>query len=88
MKIEEDKGEFFVRCCRAQLQQLESRLRYSKTDKDTAEKKQRILLDKDLVDFQGKLSTFEVRFPFETRSSWIADRTFLAEDRRAAKFDR
>jgi hypothetical protein len=44
----------------AQLQQLESRLRYSKTDKDTAEKKQRILIEKDLVDFQAKLVTYEV----------------------------
>jgi hypothetical protein len=50
-----------------QLQQLESRLRYSKTDKDTAEKKQRILVDKDLVDFQTKLSAYEVSF-FELRS--------------------
>ncbi|CAF1161690.1 unnamed protein product [Adineta steineri] len=44
---------------RAQLQQLESRLRYSKTDKDTAEKKQRILLEKDLIDFQAKLKDFD-----------------------------
>ncbi len=46
----------------AQLQQLESRLRYSKTDKDAAEKKQRILIEKDLVDFQAKLNEFEVCF--------------------------
>ncbi len=44
----------------AQLQQLESRLRYSKTDKDAAEKKQRILMEKDLVDFQAKLAEFDV----------------------------
>jgi hypothetical protein len=41
---------------------LESRLRYSKTDKDTAEKKQRILMEKDLVDFQAKLAEFEVSY--------------------------
>lgn len=51
-----------VRLFRAQLQQLESRLRYSKTDKDTAEKKQRILIEKDLVDFQAKLATFDVSY--------------------------
>ena len=45
----------------AQLQQLESRLRYSKTDKETAEKKQRILMEKDLVEFQGKSTAFEPR---------------------------
>ncbi len=45
---------------RAQLQQLESRLRYSRTDKETAEKKQKILIDKDLVDFQDKLEIYEV----------------------------
>ena len=45
---------------RAQLQQLESRLRYSKTDKDTAEKKQRVLIEKDLVDFQSKLAVDDV----------------------------
>ncbi|CAF1441180.1 unnamed protein product [Adineta steineri] len=44
---------------RAQLQQLESRLRYSRTDKETAEKKQRILIDKDLVDFNDKLDAYE-----------------------------
>lgn len=44
----------------AQLQQLESRLRYSKTDKETAEKKQKILIDKDLVDFKDKLDAYEV----------------------------
>ncbi|CAF3528620.1 unnamed protein product [Rotaria socialis] len=44
---------------RAQLQQLESRLRYSRTDKETAEKKQRILIEKDLVDFKDKLATYE-----------------------------
>jgi hypothetical protein len=44
----------------AQLQQLESRLRYSKTDKDTAEKKQRILMEKDLVDLQEKVHRFDV----------------------------
>jgi structural maintenance of chromosome 1 len=44
---------------RAQLQQLESRLRYSRTDKETAEKKQKILIDKDLVDFQEKLDAYE-----------------------------
>ena len=47
-------------CSRAQLQQLESRLRYSKTDKDAAEKKQRILMEKDLVELQVKLHEFEV----------------------------
>ncbi|UJR31961.1 hypothetical protein I4U23_019434 [Adineta vaga] len=46
---------------RAQFQQLESRLRYSKTDKDAAEKKQRILIEKDLVDLQVKLQEFEPR---------------------------
>ena len=45
---------------RAQFQQLESRLRYSKTDKETAEKKQRLLLEKDLVDLQKKLHAYEV----------------------------
>lgn len=45
---------------RAQLQQLESRLRYSRTDKETAEKKQRILIDKDLVDFKEKLDAYDV----------------------------
>ncbi|UJR14762.1 hypothetical protein I4U23_001752 [Adineta vaga] len=44
---------------RAQLQQLESRLRYSRTDRETAEKKQRILLEKDLVDFNDKLEAYE-----------------------------
>ncbi len=44
----------------AQLQQLESRLRYSRTDKETAEKKQRILIEKDLVDFKDKLDAYEV----------------------------
>lgn len=46
----------------AQLQQLESRFRYSRTDKETAEKKQRILIEKDLVDFKEKLATFDVSF--------------------------
>jgi len=41
------------------LQQLESRLRYSRTDKETAEKKQRILIEKDLVDFKDKLDAYE-----------------------------
>ena len=50
----------------AQLQQLESRLRYSKTDKDTAEKKQKILIEKDLVDFQAKLAEFEVCLSYST----------------------
>jgi hypothetical protein len=45
---------------RAQLQQLESRLRYSRTDKETAEKKQKILIEKDLIDFKDKLNTYEV----------------------------
>ncbi|CAF0856463.1 unnamed protein product [Adineta ricciae] len=44
---------------RAQLQQLESRLRYSRTDRETAEKKQRILIEKDLVDFNDKLEVYE-----------------------------
>ncbi|CAF4694112.1 unnamed protein product [Rotaria sp. Silwood1] len=44
---------------RAQLQQLESRLRYSRTDKETAEKRQRILIEKDLVDFNDKLATYD-----------------------------
>ncbi len=56
-KINSNINEFYFS---AQLQQLESRLRYSKTDKDTAEKKQRILIEKDLVDFQAKLAEFEV----------------------------
>ncbi|CAF3075869.1 unnamed protein product [Rotaria socialis] len=46
---------------RAQLQQLESRLRYSRTDKETAEKKLRILIEKDLLDFQGKLAQYDPR---------------------------
>ncbi len=50
---------------RAQLQQLESRLRYSRTDKETAEKKQKILIDKDLVDFQEKLDAYEVCTRFD-----------------------
>jgi hypothetical protein len=47
-------------CSSAQLQQLESRLRYSKTDKDTTEKKQRILIERDLVDCQMKARAYEV----------------------------
>ncbi|CAF4581724.1 unnamed protein product, partial [Rotaria magnacalcarata] len=43
----------------AQLQQLESRLRYSRTDKETAEEKLRILMDKELVGFQSKLDYYE-----------------------------
>ena len=34
-------------------------MRYSRTDKETAEKKQKILIEKDLVDFKDKLETFE-----------------------------
>ncbi|CAF2037932.1 unnamed protein product [Rotaria magnacalcarata] len=45
----------------AQLQQLESRLRYSRTNKETAEEKLRILMDKELVGFQSKLDYYEPR---------------------------
>ncbi|CAF1247151.1 unnamed protein product [Didymodactylos carnosus] len=45
---------------RAQLQQLESRLRYSKGDKDACDKKQRQLIEEDLVKFREKLAEFDV----------------------------
>ncbi|CAF0855791.1 unnamed protein product [Didymodactylos carnosus] len=44
---------------RAQLQQLESRLRYSKGDKDACEKKQRQLIEDDLIKFREKLAEFD-----------------------------
>jgi len=44
---------------KAQLQQLESRLKYSKTDKDAAEKKLRLLRDRDLVECQTNFRSFE-----------------------------
>jgi hypothetical protein len=70
----------------AQLQQLESRLKYSKTDKETAEKRQRILIEKDLVDFQAKLIELEVGVvdPSDTRLFPI----FLAEKSNFTSIDR
>ena len=44
---------------RAQLQQLENRLRYSKIDKDTAEKKRKLLMEKDLVEYQTKTAEYD-----------------------------
>ena len=75
--------------CSAQLQQLESRLRYSKTDKDTAEKKQRILMEKDLVDLQEKVHRFDVGSQTRSLESCSHHRCFvLAEDRCIASGDR
>ena len=77
---------------RAQLQQLESRLRYSKTDKDTAEKKQRVLIEKDLVDFQSKLSVYEVSafrlHAVPSPCSLSLSLIILAEDQRTSGVDR
>lgn len=70
---------------RAQLQQLESRLRYSRTDKETAEKKQKILIDKDLVDFQEKLDAYEVGL---SRPSFLKSFDLLsAQDQSVARLD-
>ena len=78
----------------AQLQQLESRLRYSKTDKETAEKKQRILMEKDLVDFRAKLAQFDPKVAAlqasinerEKRISKIQAKKNQIEDRVFAEF--
>jgi structural maintenance of chromosome 1 len=71
---------------RAQLQQLESRLRYSRTDKETAEKKQKILIDKDLVDFQEKLDAYEVCTCFDIPES-IHLAFILAENQSITSID-
>ena len=46
---------------KAQIQQLESRLKYSKTDKDAAEKKLRLLKERDLIECQTNFRSFEVK---------------------------
>lgn len=67
------------------MQQLESRLRYSKTDKDAAEKRQRLLMEKDLVELQAKLHAFDVS-PVDAMS--VVTRLFLAENPSSSSFDR